>query len=128
MFHYALKPGGFLLLGLSEAIGTDTDLFAPIDRKHKLYAKKPARRADFGVRADKLTSQTTPSAVNTERTREVPGFDPYKEADRILVTKYTPASVLVNGRMEIMQVRGSANAYLEAPTGKATHNVLKMAR
>ncbi|MDX2055800.1 MAG: protein-glutamate O-methyltransferase CheR [Polyangiaceae bacterium] len=36
-FHYALKPGGFLLLGASESVGAFTDLFEPIDRKHKVY-------------------------------------------------------------------------------------------
>src|SRR3989442_4668277 len=40
--HYALKPGGFLLWGASESVGTFTDLFEPVDRKHKIYLKKPA--------------------------------------------------------------------------------------
>ena len=107
---------------------------------HADFVLPPARIAEEIARigrhpyvrptAQKRSSDTYPveSKLSGERTREVPGFDPFKEADRILVTKYTPASVLVDGRMEIMQVRGSTSVYLEAPTGKATHNVLKMAR
>ena len=38
-FHYALKPEGFLLLGASESIGGFTDLFEPVDKKHKTYCR-----------------------------------------------------------------------------------------
>jgi len=40
IFHFALKPAGFLLLGKSEALGVSTDLFSPLDRRYKLYANK----------------------------------------------------------------------------------------
>lgn len=40
-FHYALKPGGFLLLGPSESIGDSGDLFEVADRQHKIY-RRPA--------------------------------------------------------------------------------------
>src|SRR5216683_6866963 len=46
IFHYALKPRAFLLLGRSEGIlGTAPDLFELMDRKHKIYCRKstPAR-------------------------------------------------------------------------------------
>jgi hypothetical protein len=35
VFHYALKPGGFLYLGASESIGGFTGLFEPVDAKPK---------------------------------------------------------------------------------------------
>src|SRR5688572_2941887 len=41
-FHYALRSGGFLLLGASESIGGFTELFEPVDRKYKIYAKTAA--------------------------------------------------------------------------------------
>ncbi len=41
LFHYALKPGGRLFLGTSEGIGEFGDLFAVLDRKAKLYQRKP---------------------------------------------------------------------------------------
>ena len=40
VFHYALKPTGFLMLGASETIGPHADLFALADKRHKLYTKK----------------------------------------------------------------------------------------
>jgi two-component system CheB/CheR fusion protein len=40
LFHFALKPDGFLVLGTSETIGAASDLFSLADRKHKIYARK----------------------------------------------------------------------------------------
>ena len=40
IFHYALKPTGFLMLGTSETIGGYSDLFTLMDKKNKIYAKK----------------------------------------------------------------------------------------
>ena len=42
IFHYALKPNGYLMLGSSETIGRFADLFRLIDKKQKIYMKKTA--------------------------------------------------------------------------------------
>jgi two-component system CheB/CheR fusion protein len=42
VFHYALNPGGVLFLGTSETPGMFDRLFFPIDRKCRLYERKPA--------------------------------------------------------------------------------------
>jgi two-component system, chemotaxis family, CheB/CheR fusion protein len=39
-FHYALNPGGFMVLGASETIGSHTDLFAVVDQPHRVYVRK----------------------------------------------------------------------------------------
>ena len=54
--------------------------------------------------------------------------DLQKNADDILLSKYTPAGVIVNNLLDIVQFRGSTGEFLEASPGKATLNVLKMAR
>ena len=41
------SPGGFLYLGASESIGGFTELFEPVDKKHKIYAKKVAPTPAF---------------------------------------------------------------------------------
>src|SRR5689334_23131631 len=40
LFHYALRPGGFLLLGTSEGVGSAGHLFSSEDRANKIYLKK----------------------------------------------------------------------------------------
>jgi two-component system CheB/CheR fusion protein len=41
-FHYALKPSGFLMLGAAETVGMQQNLFTVVDKKHRLYSKRPA--------------------------------------------------------------------------------------
>ena len=39
VLHYALNPGGYLLLGSSETVGPFTDLFAAVDARHRIYSE-----------------------------------------------------------------------------------------
>ncbi len=43
VFHYALKPDGFLVLGASESIGAFADLFQQVSMKNKLYRRQEVR-------------------------------------------------------------------------------------
>ena len=43
LFHHALKPTGFLMLGASEAVGAG-DLFSAVDREHRIYARGETAR------------------------------------------------------------------------------------
>jgi len=129
ILHYALKPTGVLWLGSSETPGSSSDLFAPEDRKHRFYHKKPASaRVQFhsapASAARKGPGQKTNYLNEQLRTEH----DAQKEADRILLMRFSPAGVVINAEMEILQFRGSTGAYLEPPVGKATLNLLKMAR
>jgi two-component system, chemotaxis family, CheB/CheR fusion protein len=139
-FHYALKPDGFLFLGTSESIGGFTDLFEPADRKHKIYSRKAAPTPSFHLPARKeLAERRSPGQSRqggprpAERGQAGPeGFrselNSQREADRITVNKYAPPGVLVNADLQVLQFRGPTSAYLEPPTGKASFDVLKMAR
>ena len=41
-FHYCLKQPGFLLLGRTEAISGFSQLFSPVDKAHKIFARTAA--------------------------------------------------------------------------------------
>ncbi len=125
--HYALKSNGYLMLGESESLGTFADYFAPVDRKNKIFQKKKAPAPpltyfsglDYGIRRDEETRLPRESeAVNTVE----------KEAERVLVNRFVPASIVINEDMEIVQFRGKTGAYLEPATGHPTFSLSKMAR
>jgi len=129
--HYALKLTGFLWLGASETVGSSSDLFTPEEKKHHFYSKK---LTSAGVRfssapGDAVRERAGPGQ-KTNYLSELArgGHGAEKEADRILLARYSPAGVLINAEMDILQFRGSTGAYLEPPSGKATLNQLKMAR
>jgi two-component system, chemotaxis family, CheB/CheR fusion protein len=134
ILHYALKPVGFLMVGNTEGIvGTGAELFDMADRKHKLYRKRPVP-SPMVFRFN--TDHYEPGARRIEgaalvakkaQPAEIP-LDLQKEADRLLLAKYVPAAVVVNESLDILQTRGHTSRYLELPTGKASLNLLKMAR
>jgi two-component system CheB/CheR fusion protein len=125
--HYALKPGGYLWLGASEAIGAYRKLFDADDAKHKIYAKKPVAGpgpGHFPLRHDGVSRPPfTPIA-----TRTVDGADLHREADRLLSTRYSPPAALVTTELDILQYRGDTSPYLAPAPGKASLNLLKMLR
>ncbi|HTU40429.1 MAG TPA: chemotaxis protein CheB [Candidatus Aquilonibacter sp.] len=134
IFHYALKPEGFLLVGNTEGLlGLGSEIFDLVDRKSKIYRKKGvASPVTFGTtisahaiqphRADK------PNRIVKEEVASKTPPDVQREADRLLLTKYVPSAVVVNDALDILQSRGRTNRFLELPTGKASLNLLKMAR
>src|SRR5216683_1715952 len=133
IFHYALKPRGFLMLGGAEGIiGTASDLFELMDRKHKIYCRKSIAS---GLHLDFAASRYSSEAGNNSGGKEVQKregsvrlLDLHKEADRILLTKYAPVAVVINDDMEVLESRGHVGLYLELAPGRASFNVLKMAR
>jgi len=55
-------------------------------------------------------------------------MDLHKEADRLLLTKYAPIAVVINDDMDVLESRGHVGLYLELAPGRASFNILKMAR
>jgi len=134
VFHYALKPRAFLMLGTAEGIlGTASDLFELMDRKHKIYCRKstPAR-LHFDFVASQYPLQAGNLGIDNAASRKSEGgvrlFELNKEADRIILTKYAPVAVVINEDMEVLQSRGHVGLYLELSPGRANLNLLKMAR
>ncbi|WP_414660590.1 chemotaxis protein CheB [Horticoccus sp. 23ND18S-11] len=139
-FHYALKPGGYLFLGASESIGTFTNLFEPVDKKQKIFVRKAAPTLPFQlpVKADTAGHPAPGKAPRALSVRDATSgrttdayrgeLDPQREADRLMVGQFAPPGVLINADLQILQFRGQTGAYLVPPTGKASFDLLKMAR
>jgi two-component system CheB/CheR fusion protein len=129
MLHYALKPGGFLLLGSSETVGGFGELFQPIDAKHRIYSKNPVPRGnlvlDFG--SGLHTPFGWPRTIGTQPAAWT-ALDVQHEADRVILSRYAPVGVVVDENMTVLQFRGHTGAYLEPAPGLASLDLLKMLR
>ncbi|HEY1261952.1 MAG TPA: chemotaxis protein CheB [Terriglobales bacterium] len=125
--HYALKPDGYLMLGGSESLGSFTDHFLLLDKKHKIYQKKRSAArlityfsgTDYTARRPELAKPSPAPADTLTVDREV---------ERVLVNRFVPASIVVNEQMEIVQFRGRTGPYLEPAPGHPTFSLSKMAR
>ena len=125
--HYALNPQGILFLGPSESIGEFTNLFQSVSRKWKVFSRKefftekaldyPGMPFYHGPRLEAVDEKSHPVAL-----------DLHQMAERMILDHFSPAGALVNDKYEIINFMGKTDKYLETPTGKASFNILKMAR
>ena len=127
-FHYALKPGGFLMLGPSESVGPLSHAFSPLDKKFRLYSKQPGSGPlNLPVLASEpLEAGDTTAAAAGGQARVA--LDVQKTAERMLLAQYAPAGVIVDDALNVVHVRGDTGAYLQVASGEPTYSLLKMAR
>ncbi len=132
-FHYALNEYGFLMLGKSETIGASTQLFTPLSKKYKIYARKNIL-GTFRIPEPIPRHANTPFFDKERTTTIIPkktiansSVNLSSAFDAILLNEYVPASVIINHDLEILQFRGATSLYLQQAAGKASFNILKMA-
>ena len=134
VFHYSLNAGGFLMIGNTEGLfGSGTELFEMVERSQKIYRKKAVPTPmsfGFAVQTNEALSDRNSPNVMPPKPGEPARVtnDLQREADRLLLAQYAPPSVVVNEQLDIIQTKGHTGPYLELPTGRATLNLLKMAR
>jgi two-component system CheB/CheR fusion protein len=125
IFHYGLNPGGFLFLGSAEAVGSFTNLFAPLAGTTRLY-----RRVDTAPSTQPIEFPSTLAPA-----RPGPRAGPLDQktdlqtlADQLLLQKYSPAAALTNDKGDILYISGRTGRHLEPAAGKANWNIFAMAR
>ncbi len=126
-FHYALNNTGILFLGRSESIGTLSQQFTTLSQQDKFY-KRNTTTGQYMPVATEGVETALKRKDDSLKGGEGRKDDFQKAADEALPTKYAAVGVIVNEQLDIIQFRGATGAYLEAPPGKASHNVLRMAR
>ena len=127
IFHYGLKPNGFLVLGEAESIGKFQHLFEPTTPKGIIYKKKRTQPQAFWqaekfvpYSAIKKTSKIPEKANSLILLKE--------EVDRLLISEYVPATLLVNNNLDVLVFRGQVNPYLTHESGTASLNLTKIMR
>lgn len=125
LFHYALKPGGWLWLGSSESVGEARDRFDVLDARHKIYTRKPGGRQASPRSRQALRSFIPMGAADRQL---APERGLHRDAERLLLTKYAPPGVIVSTSLEIVQFQGDTSRYLSFPSGTASMDLMKMLR
>jgi len=124
LFHYALRPGGFLFLGPSEGLAGSPELFETLDKRHRIFQRREtvARPVvDFPVSSRRAISAALPpvtgAAVDARR-------DLSRSFERLILEDHAPCSALVNERGDILFVAGNTSPYLKVPAGALSNNIL----
>ncbi|MEO8124379.1 MAG: PAS domain-containing protein, partial [Burkholderiales bacterium] len=132
LFHYSLRPGGLLLLGSSETVGSFSKLFEPEDAKLRLYL---CRQVKSAVGPGFLMNSFPPLLTLTKETpmpsspSATQGGDSLQAAaDSVLLQVHAPPAVVVNAAGDIVYISGRTGKYLEPAAGKANWNFHAMVR
>jgi len=128
LFHYALRPDGFLFLGTSESIGQVDGLFETADKTQKIF-----RRKDDGTGARPPVTFPSLALAETaieEGTRPDQGEDEDLKAvaERTLLDRYAPPSAIVDVSGQVVYFHGRTGQYLEPAPGEASLDVERLAR
>jgi two-component system, chemotaxis family, CheB/CheR fusion protein len=129
LFHFALREGGVLFLGTSESVGAANRNFEPLFKKQKIY---------------RHVGRSWPGEVELPLGRGAPARAPWVRAapvaakphrinlaeltQRLLLSSFAPASVLVNRKRQGLYYFGPIDRYLKLPAGEATQDLLLSAR
>lgn len=127
LFHYSLNPGGILLLGSAETQGLQGNLFVTINSKLKIYQRSGNLRKEelfnfpgtfFHHKPVNMENQSPPKIPDNIQTL----------TDQLLLQQFSPASVLVTDKGDILYLTGNTGKYLAPAAGKANMNIFAMAR
>ncbi|MFN7948648.1 MAG: CheR family methyltransferase [Blastocatellia bacterium] len=125
IFHFALRPDGYLFLGSSESAEGSSALFAPFDKKYRIYKRRtvstttrPLPALPMGGKWEaRLPQVTAPGSVRPLSVGDLHNLK--------LLERYIPPSVLVNEEHDIVHISGQAGRFLRFADGEPSRNLLK---
>lgn len=125
--HYALNPGGYLLLGSSETAAASADLFSIFEKEKKIYKKKDIpSRARFEFSGSRTLATTVSHTVEPLQTGEMKSNQLVRSAENVIMSQYSSPAILVNERLDILQFFGRTGPYLDPTPGQASLNLTKL--
>ena len=127
LFNYSLVPGGILVLGSAETLGANSQGFGELDPRLKIFKRTLTpignELMDFPSSFYRNKSKINEKKVPIKNVENIQTL-----ADQLILQHYSPASVLVSEKGDIVYITGSTGKYLEPVAGKANWNIHVMAR
>jgi two-component system CheB/CheR fusion protein len=127
VFHFSLRPRGYLFLGTSENVSQYGDLFAPIDKKYRIFQRRdnvtvPVQFPQFKVQRQPLRA----SDVRGEQSAMAPNVR--RALETAVLDRHAPSHVVVNREGEVLHYSPRTGKYLEQPAGSPNRQLVAMAR
>jgi two-component system, chemotaxis family, CheB/CheR fusion protein len=129
LLHYALAPGGYLMLGSAENVTTYPELFRTVNLPQRIFQRNEA-----------LTRPAIPFPLTAPSHRQSRMADPTRAAppssvpdlgmllERLMLKDHTPPAVVVNAQGVIIYFFGQTGAFLNPPAGAASLDIHAMVR
>jgi two-component system CheB/CheR fusion protein len=132
--HFALRPGGLLVLGRAERLGRHTSLFDEISKQHSIFRARPVSREQRfqvapRIRAGRHAVEApAASRVRPSHSRAFAADHPNRRIEQYVLRQYTTACAIIDSDHEIRHLYGPTDRYLVPPTGEARQDLLTWIR
>lgn len=114
LFHYAVRPGGYLFLGPSESVSRFEHLFPVIDQHARLFERPPgAPQYPIDLPGSARRGETRRGA--REERRGEPSIADETVAVRRVIERYAPPSMVLNEDGGIIAAYGRLSRYFDFP-------------
>jgi len=125
LFHFALLPDRFLFLGSSENVTRHPKLFAPVDRRVRIFKK-----LETGTRLPPefpITTGTGKPSIELPPLRSGGSDVGLERRAQRIAERYAPAFVITDDNFHILHFSGRTGRYIDPSAGTATLDLLTLA-
>ena len=123
IFHFALRPGGYLFLGGSESAELVAEFFIPIDKKNRTFRARPISRAtSYHGHLPGASRRAAEQNVQKAPQRQFS----YAEVHQRALLEVSPPSVVLDRDGNIVHMSASATQFLRMLGGEPSRNVLAL--
>lgn len=126
MFHFALRPGGYLFLGSSESADACHELFTPVDKRNRIFRSKygtaTTRRTPTMPRGGYVRTTSSPAEPLAPPARKVSFADIHLRA----IERSAPPSMIVDANADILHMSENAGRFLRHVGGEMSRNLLTL--
>ena len=123
MFHFALKPGGYLFLGSSESAESVTDFFVQVDKKNRIYrarARTIPRTVSSSIQLPSRVRRLPESMQHPPSRRQFS----YSEVHQRAMAQASSPSLMLDRDSNIVYTSQRAGRFLHMGDGEPSSNVL----
>lgn len=127
-FHYALRPDGYLFLGTAENVSQFTELFSPIEKRHRIFRRRADSASAVRLPVVLHGLRAGHGSASVPRRSPLSGLALRQVVDEQVVERFAPPHVVVNHDGDVIYYSSRTGKYLEAPAGAPTRQLLTLAR
>ena len=127
-FHFALRPQGYLFVGIAESVTRHAELFAPVNKKHRIFQRvsMTSPRTALPLMPSERRHPMQRESISFNSPRGLSGLR--RSLETHILRYHAPAHVLVNEQGEAVYYSANTGGFLEHAAGAPSRQLQVSAR
>jgi two-component system, chemotaxis family, CheB/CheR fusion protein len=128
VFHFALRPRGYLFLGTAENVSQFSDLFMSVEKKQRIFQRRDHVTSPLQFHAFTPKGRPPPNAAEMRRAPGAMATNLRQAVESRVLDRFAPAHVVINREGDILHYSPRTGKYLEPAPGLPNRQLIAMAR